>query len=380
MEVQGLYLDRISTFPLNIIQTILSLMPMRDAFRTSILSRNWRDYCLNLPKLVFDDAVFQVPTCNTLSIRFKLLYIVYPILLLHQGPILEFSLCMSQLNRSCEIDQIILRLSRNPTVKKLTLCIGSGYDHKLLPAFFKLQQLTVLKLQKFAFQPPVTFKGFSRLVSLSFKNVSITAKDFLWFISSCPQLNDLTLIGDENHLLGHWNSDFVELFECLPLAENLCMNWYPIKCFATGVMPHKLPSSLIHIKYLHLTGLSFARDIYLHSALLLITSSPNIESIILEMQYYQNEAVSQGAMNLVDHQAYSCVILDHLRVIKITNFTYTKTGMDFVKLILAKSPMLEKVNIVIDRRVDVNGEVKMLKGLVHYSRASARAKITFERP
>ncbi|XP_076921454.1 F-box/FBD/LRR-repeat protein At1g13570-like [Bidens hawaiensis] len=380
MEVQELPLDRISSFPPNIIQTILSLMPMRDAFRTSILSQNWRDYCLNIPKLVFDDAVFQGPTCNNLSIRFKLLYIIYPILLLHQGPILEFSLCMSQLYSCCEIDQIILRLSRNPTVKKLTLCIGTGDDHKLLPAFFKLQQLMVLKLQNCSFQPPLTFKGFSRLVSLSFNNVSITAKAFLRFISSCPQLIDFTLIGDENHLLGCWNSDFVELFECLPLVERLCMSSYPIKCFATGVMPHKLPTSLIHIKYLHLTGLSFAREIDLHSALLLITSSPNIESIILEMQYNPNEAVSQGAMNLVNHQDYSYVILDHLRVIKITNFTYMKTGMDFVKLILAKSPILEKVNIVIDRRVDVNGEVKMLKELLHYPRASARAKISFDRP
>ncbi|KAI3818342.1 hypothetical protein L1987_12147 [Smallanthus sonchifolius] len=380
LEVQDLPLEKMSSLPPNIIQAILTLMPMRDAFRTSILSQNWRDHCLNIPKLVFDDAVFQGSTCKNVTMRWKLLYYVYPILLLHQGPILEFSLCISQLISCCEIDQIILHLSRSATLKKFTLCIGSGDDHKLLPAFFKLQQLMVLELENCTFQPPVTFKGFSRLVSLSFNNVSITAKVFLRFISNCSQLKDFTLIGDEKHLMGCWNSDFAELFESLPLVECLCMSCYPIKCFATGVMPRKLPTSLVHIKYLHLLGLSFAREVDLLSALLLVTSSPNIETIILEMQPNPTEAMSQTVMNLVDHQEYSYVILDHLRAIRITNFTNVKTGMDFVKLILAKSPMLKIVDIVINKQVDIHGEVKMLKELVQYPRASTRAEIRFERP
>uniref|UniRef100_A0A251RUW4 Putative F-box domain, FBD domain, Leucine-rich repeat domain, L domain-like protein n=1 Tax=Helianthus annuus TaxID=4232 RepID=A0A251RUW4_HELAN len=381
MEVQDLPSETTSTsLPPNIIQTILTLMPMRDAFRTSILSHNWRNQCLNIPKLMFDDAVFQGPSCKNGSMRWKLLYIVYPILLLHQGPILEFSLCISQLISCCEIDQIILHLSRIASLKKLTLCIESGDDHKLLPAFFNLQKLTVLKLQKCVFQPPVTFKGFSRLVRLSFNNVSITAEVFLRFISNCPKLKDFTLIGDEKHLMGRWNSDFVELFECLPLVERLCMSWYPIKCFATGVMPHKLPTSLVHMKYLHLKGLFFARAIDLRSTLLLVTSSPNIETIILEMQYDQYAALTPTAMNLIDQQDYSYVVLHHLRLISITNFDNMKTGMDFVKLILAKSPMLKIVDIMIDKRVAIHGEVKMLKELLQYPRASTRAEIRVQRP
>ncbi|KAI3731643.1 hypothetical protein L1987_62832 [Smallanthus sonchifolius] len=322
-----------------------------------------------------------------------------------KAPILEFSLCVSELCSCGEIDQIILHLSRSATLKKFTLCIGSGDDHKLLPAFFNLQQSMVLELENCAFKPPVTFKGFSKLVSLSFNNVSITAKVFHRFIFNCPQLKDFTLIGDEKHLMGCWNSDFAELFESLPLVEHLCMSWYPIKVIhitprlyliqlervlATekirhklladlSVMPRKLLTSLVHIKYLHLQGLSFAREVDLLSALLLVTSSPNIETIILEMQPNPTEAMSQTVMNLVDHQEYSYVILDHLRAIRITNFTNVKTGMDFVKLILAKSPMLKIVDIEINKQVDIHGEVKMLKELLHYPRASTRAEIRFER-
>ncbi|KAL8229917.1 hypothetical protein R6Q57_014817 [Mikania cordata] len=158
------------------------------------------------------------------------------------------------------------------------------------------------------------------------------------------------------------------------------MSWYPIKCFAIGVMPQKLPTSLVHLNWLHLRGLSFAREIDLHSALLLVTSSPNIETIVMEMQHDPKEAMSQTAMNLIDHGDYSYVILDHLRALEITNFTRMKTGMDFVKLILAKSPILREVDIVINTQVDVYDEVKMLKELLLYPRASTRAEIRIGRP
>ncbi|KAI3731645.1 hypothetical protein L1987_62834 [Smallanthus sonchifolius] len=377
MEVEGLPLDRISNLPPNIIQTILTLMPNRDAFRTSILSQNWRDHCLNIPKLRFDDALFRGSAFEDKSIKCKLLLVVYPVVLRHQGPILSFYLCLSQLNSCCEIDQIILHLSRNATLKQFLLRISSGDQHKLLPAFFKLQQLVVLVLQNCAFQPPLTFNGFSKLVTLSFTNVSITAEVFLQFISNCPLLKYFTLIGSEKHLMGCWNSDFVELFKCLPLLEHLSMDWYPIQCFATAsVVPQKLPTALVHLKLLHLHGLSFAREIDFRSALLLVTSSPNIEKIVMaEMKNNPIEAMSQSDMSLVDHQDYSCVTWDRLREMTITNFTNRKTGMRFVKLILAKAPMLKKVYIGIDMRVDSNGKVNMLKELIQYPRASASAEI-----
>ncbi|KAJ0462279.1 putative F-box domain, leucine-rich repeat domain superfamily, F-box-like domain superfamily [Helianthus annuus] len=93
MEDRGPPMDMISNLPSNIIQTMLTLMPMRDAFRTSILSRSWKNHYANIPKLKFDDELFQGSAYQTLSIKCILLHIIYPILLLHQGPILEFSLC-----------------------------------------------------------------------------------------------------------------------------------------------------------------------------------------------------------------------------------------------------------------------------------------------
>ncbi|MFS8021679.1 putative F-box domain, leucine-rich repeat domain superfamily, F-box-like domain superfamily [Helianthus anomalus] len=176
MKDQGLPLDRISSLPPSIIQTILTRMPMRDAFRTSILSQSWRHHCRNMPTLVFDNFRGHYDPNRS-----------------NKCPILGFSLYLYGVDSCWEIDQIILHLSRNYALKAFRLLICSGDEHKLLPAFFTLQQLMVLELQICAFQPPVTFKGFSRLVRLYLHNVSITARDVLRLISCCPLLKDLTL-------------------------------------------------------------------------------------------------------------------------------------------------------------------------------------------
>ncbi|CAI9295990.1 unnamed protein product [Lactuca saligna] len=306
-------------------------------------------------------------------------YIIYPILLLHHRHIVSFSLSSSQLTSCCEIDQIILHLSKMSTLKTFSLSIGLGNDHKLLSPFFMLQHLKHLKLQNCVFQPPSSFYGFSSLKSLYFHNVSITPKVLLRFIFNCPLLKSFTLIEDEKHLTGCWNSDFVELFTCLPMIEHLCMNSSPLKYFASGVLPDKLPIALVHLRVLNVSGLCFAKEVDLRCALLLVTSSSNIEKITMEM-CYTSEVVSQSAMNLIDLVDYCNVTLDRLCELEIRNMANVKPEMDFVKLVLGKSPMLKKVGIVIDNRVAVNAEVKMLRELLQYQRASTNAKIIFERP
>ncbi|KAJ0445115.1 putative leucine-rich repeat domain superfamily [Helianthus annuus] len=244
----------------------------------------------------------------------------------------------------------------------------------------KLHQLTVLKLHNCVFQPPAMFKGFSWLIRLDFENVGINADVLLRLISNCPLLAAFTLIGDEKHLKGCWNSDYVELVEDLPHIEFLRMSSYPIQCFATSLAPQKLPALLVRLKYLYLSGLCFKKENALRSALLCITSSPNVERIIMEMHHNPTEPVSQTAMNFFELQDYAYVIFDYLRKITITNFTNMKPLMNFVKLILTNSPMLKLIFIVIDERVAVDDEVEMLKELIQYPRASARAQIIFERP
>nr|GFA50442.1 hypothetical protein [Tanacetum cinerariifolium] len=48
-------LDKYSNLPQNIIENILCLVPIKNAVRTSILSRNWRYNWVTIPKLVFSE-------------------------------------------------------------------------------------------------------------------------------------------------------------------------------------------------------------------------------------------------------------------------------------------------------------------------------------
>ncbi|KAJ0432731.1 putative leucine-rich repeat domain superfamily, F-box-like domain superfamily [Helianthus annuus] len=49
--------DRITTLPQAIVETILCLLPIEEAARTSVLSREWRYKWTTIPKLEFDQFV-----------------------------------------------------------------------------------------------------------------------------------------------------------------------------------------------------------------------------------------------------------------------------------------------------------------------------------
>nr|XP_043625891.1 putative F-box/FBD/LRR-repeat protein At5g56810 [Erigeron canadensis] len=55
MKIQRLTSDIINTLPKNIVENILTLMPIQDALKTSILSKKWRHRWKSMPKLAFDD-------------------------------------------------------------------------------------------------------------------------------------------------------------------------------------------------------------------------------------------------------------------------------------------------------------------------------------
>nr|GEV91608.1 hypothetical protein [Tanacetum cinerariifolium] len=102
--------DTISNLPLPIIENILCILPIKEAVRTSILSRNWRYNWTGIPKLVFDKDTFD---------KRNIVAAIRQVLFLHRGPIFEFSVSMDSFT-NVELDQIIHDLARNKdTLKKL---------------------------------------------------------------------------------------------------------------------------------------------------------------------------------------------------------------------------------------------------------------------
>ena len=67
--------------------------------------------------------------------------------------------------------------------------------------------------------------------------------------------------------------------------------------------------------------------------------------------------------------------MEHLNELEIRNSGNLKHELDFVKIILAESPVLKKVRIFLNNKVAKDEDLKMCKVLLHSTHASPQVKI-----
>jgi hypothetical protein len=190
--------DRISCLPDHLQDHILSYLTIKEAGRTSVLSRKWRKKWSTQPDLVFDrQCVSAVPSEDFSVIEGKFLRIIDHVLLLHSGPIKKFEVTDSGcdllgVNSMSDVDRWILHLTAR-SVKELVLDIWLGELYKIPWCLFSYQSLHRLKLSHCWLKPPTMFKGFNNLESLVLYHVLMTQDAFENLISGCPQLEKLIL-------------------------------------------------------------------------------------------------------------------------------------------------------------------------------------------
>ena len=186
-------LDKISNLPGHVIDQILSRLSVREAVRTSLLSRKWRYKWATLPHLVFDNQCYLLSSPDQTVHKNKLVNIVDHVLLLHNGPIYLFKLSHRDLQGISDIDRWILHLTRR-SIKEFVLEIWKGQRYKMPSCLFSCQHLIHLELFNCLLKPPLTFKGFKSLKSLDLQHVTLAQDVFENLISSCPLLERLTLM------------------------------------------------------------------------------------------------------------------------------------------------------------------------------------------
>ena len=186
-------LDKISNLPGPIIDQILSHLSIREAVRTSLLSRKWRYKWATLPHIVFNYQCYSLSSPDETVDKNKLVNIVDHVLLLHNGPIYSFKLSHRDLQGISDIDRWILHLTRR-SIKEFVLEIWKGQRYKMPSCLFSCQNLTHLELFNCLLKPPLTFKGFRSLKSLDLQHVTLAQDVFENLISSCPLLERLTLM------------------------------------------------------------------------------------------------------------------------------------------------------------------------------------------
>ncbi|KAJ0642674.1 putative F-box domain, FBD domain, leucine-rich repeat domain superfamily [Helianthus annuus] len=361
-RTRSLNSDIISTLPQNIIEDILTRMPLRSALRTSVLSMKWRYTWRGMPKLVFTDDLVASNHLSRQLKKYKLVNAILHVLLFHNGPeTLEFDCSVVRLHMESEFAQIISYLARGNTVKKI-IFISDNRSFKLPVSFFALQGLEVVHLDTCTLEPPLTFNGASSLTRMTFRNVEVSAQVLQRFISKCSLLHYFVLVelekGIESVPEGN-NFTFVDLFQCVPLLNTFAITKHYMKV----LFKLKITSD---VRLWRLLNLTFVFG----------------QSTCVQMYDNEKLPVQQTATNFLDLEGYPDMKLDHLETFWINNFSNLPLEMEFVRLIMAKSPVLKKVRILLNDNVSVDEEVKMLRELVSnpIPRASPSAKLTIVRP
>ncbi|XP_019260790.1 PREDICTED: uncharacterized protein LOC109238766 isoform X2 [Nicotiana attenuata] len=125
----------------------------------------------------------------------------------------------------------------------------------------------------------------------------------------------------------------------------------PGEFFATGEVPIRLPFYLNTVKSLKLSAIVFDELDEVSCTLCLIRSFPYLENLKIQVFAYKENI---PAVECLLVEGFSSVTFSCLREVKLKGDPATKPGMQFIKLLLAKSTAL--VRMLIKCRIEDDGD------------------------
>nr|XP_043637815.1 F-box/FBD/LRR-repeat protein At4g00160-like [Erigeron canadensis] len=172
---------------------------------------------------------------------------------------------------------------------------------------------------------------------------SILSKEWRYFWTEIPKVAfreevfDDELTTSDEILMDNVDEDEdatnIDLFKYLPLIEHLTLCY-----FGGGALRQALAASLVHLKSVYLESRCLLEEDWLRSLVLIIRSSPNLEKLKLQ----------EGV-----------------------NFCDTQPEFEFVKFIMANSPVLKTLRLKV---YGIDEELKLLS-LEHAPHASPMVEI-----
>ncbi|XP_004490301.2 F-box/FBD/LRR-repeat protein At1g13570-like [Cicer arietinum] len=414
--------DLISDLPQNIIESILIQLPIRDAVRTSILSRKWRYKWSSITQLMFDEKC--VPDCYDREVlQESVVKFISTLLFLHQGPVHKFQITHLSMQSCPEIDQWILFLSRND-IKELILELGGGEFYRMPSCLFSCQKLTLLELTCCELDLPHNFKGFSYLKSVTFLRVFISPEAIESLISSCPLLENLSLRHCDclsltirapslkylclqgefkeiflvdmpllveivvamcmfdnvtEHIEQRTSCNFVKFLGGVPNLERLDGLVDFTKYLSIGNDLGNLSMIYNNLETIKMHLVSFEDMKEIRVVLRLITSSPNLKELHISGSSIIPTSIHTADLEFWEKECPSDYILGQLKVVKLTEMSGWPHEIEFIKYLLGCSPVLETMSII-PCIYNMKYHLEKLVELMKFRRASTIAEIYFSRP
>lgn len=110
----------------------------------------------------------------------------------------------------------------------------------------------------------------------------------------------------------------------------------------------------------------------------LLKISPNLKEIKILHCTDAGNISEKLRLHSLDVEEYADVKLDQLRVVEMTGFTGARNEVRLAKLLLIKSPRLEKMVVRANAKVCAEKQLLVLKRLIRLPRPSPAAEIIYE--
>ncbi|KAL8527395.1 hypothetical protein ACS0TY_005309 [Phlomoides rotata] len=389
--------DAMSSLPGSILDNILARLSLREAVRTSILSKEWRYKWTSIPNLVFDFLSDHIFLRND-----QLENVIYQVLHHHRGPINKFSLsCRTSPN----IDQWVLLLS-SYEVQDFTLRLLD--KHQMTSHFFAFQNLKHLNLYRCIFKPPPQLKGFSKLITLDFQEVDFVPAIFEQFISQSPLLERVRLIcctnwdafevqGPSLRVFTFYgvfkticfkkspvlaevslstpvvdnlirSSTGFKYFQIPPMLEKLHLHPCVLEFSGAGGVPSRFADSLNSLKFLTLSmHLDSINEVA--SAFCLARSSPILQMLRVILR---TDRIVEAVVEYIRTQETPDRYLHQLRRVEIADFSGSEPEIELLRYLLASGKGIEEM-VITPCHTSLSDDARLMNRLMQLPRASPTA-------
>ncbi|KAI7742641.1 hypothetical protein M8C21_025529 [Ambrosia artemisiifolia] len=415
--------DIITNFPEDLIIPILERLPIEDAIRTSVLSKNWRYRWTTIRTLDFSRQFTEKLSKNGAFSHNGFIRVINKIMIHHQGPIEKFVIHIPKeiaLDSFQEVDQWMLLLSRK-SVNELVI-IKFNWVYQIPSSVFSCVELRLLVLYNCIFKTPLEFQGFPNLQEIILKkvtfedslrqiminlpqlktlgleecvnvnNFNIKAENVQRLrVVSCPDAILLRLLHSERlkeviiclskpmkDFLQVGRFNLVRMLSKLPNLVTFTIDGYFLK--ATRKFPDSLPQAIKRLQRLRFQSLSFGDLDLLQSALCMLRNSTNLKVLRVTHMPMGSEADLDIASNHLESPECPDQKLSNLKKVEITSLEGSRPELLFIKLLLDHSPHLEKMIIRPSATVDAEKRCNIAKDVMLFPRASTKAKMVFLDP
>ncbi|KAL4182592.1 hypothetical protein AMTRI_Chr11g150890 [Amborella trichopoda] len=407
--------DRISSLSNDILHHILDFMPIREAGRTSVLSKRWKDVWASTPCL----NIFETEMDPIDRSKYEWPAVVDKALLLHKETIHGFKL-HEPVHPDGHIDGWLRSLCgrglQDLTIEFFPLHEDNEAERYKIPSFvFACSSLVSLDLTCCVLRLPSGFKGFKSLKFLSLDRVSLHDTILESLVSGSSHLEHLNIeecnglskikIQAPSLLYLHIFGDFrnINLNRCnnmkrlsIHLSENSYRNndpgrrlgeylkglvrlqslylhgwslWYLFK----ANVPQRLPLINRNLRVLDiLIDLWEEKDVF--AFVCLLKSYPCLEVLAIEAYDDTNRGteIIGDYWKMLEH---SGPWLGCLRNVGIKNITGSEHEIQLIGFFLANTRELENFYVYIEEGIEHKRRFKIAKLLHKFPRSSNRAKV-----